>query len=163
VEDAAIAARMAGIELRIIGDGPLRYRIATSFPEIQIEGWRSPEQVASLLKTARFVVIPSRYVETFGLAALEALSQGVPVVISDKALIANEVERLGCGVKVNTRDRQKFSETLRHLSVADGAIEDLSGRSMNAARELSLTPEGWRDSLLERYRAKLEQANTSRR
>jgi glycosyltransferase involved in cell wall biosynthesis len=158
VEDAAAAARSAGIELRIIGDGPLRHRIAGAFPEIKMEGWRSAEQIAALLQAARLVVIPSRYVETFGLVAFEALSRGVPIVISDKALIAREVERFGCGVMVNTRDVQKFSDILRHLSIADRAIEDLSRHSMSAARELSLTPTAWRDSLLALYSAVLDRA-----
>jgi glycosyltransferase involved in cell wall biosynthesis len=162
VEDAAAAARAAGIELRIIGDGPLRSRIATAFPEIKLEGWRSTEQIAVLLQAARFVVIPSRFVETFGLVAFEALSRGIPIVISEKALIAGEVERFGCGVKVNTRDVKQFADIMRHLSIADRVIEDLSRHSMNAARELSLTPAKWRDSLLALYSAVLDRANGCR-
>ena len=85
--DCAIdAAAIAGVPLRVAGEGPeedaLRARIARDEAPVELLG-RVPEaKLRELIRRAAMVVVPSRGNETFGYAALEAMAAGVPVVAS---------------------------------------------------------------------------------
>ncbi|MCX5892045.1 MAG: glycosyltransferase, partial [Deltaproteobacteria bacterium] len=54
------------------------------------------EEKPAALRDARMFVLPS-YSENFGLAVVEALACGLPVVISDQVNIWREVEAAGAG------------------------------------------------------------------
>jgi len=46
------------------------------FPEIELMGWKSKQEIAQLCREARALIMPSRWRETFGLVALEAAMSG---------------------------------------------------------------------------------------
>jgi alpha-1,6-mannosyltransferase len=102
---AALAGlRAAGIDavLIVAGDGPLRGRLARaarrkSLP-VQFAGFvTDPKHLATLLASADVVVAPGP-VETFGLAALEALACGTPVVVSGDSALPEVVGDAGVAV-----------------------------------------------------------------
>lgn len=88
--DLAVAAirelcrRRVRVRLVVAGDGPLRDRMASLAKGLPVElrGF-VPErsELAALLRSADVVLAPGP-VETFGLAALEALACGTPVVVN---------------------------------------------------------------------------------
>lgn len=74
------------LPLKILGDGPEAKRVAAAaaqHPWIQWLGWRPVEEVLALTGSARFVVIPSLWYETFHRLHLDAFSRGTPVIGSD--------------------------------------------------------------------------------
>jgi glycosyltransferase involved in cell wall biosynthesis len=79
----SVAARLPeDLEVVIAGDGPERGRLsALGGGRVSFVGRLSRPDVASLLRSASVAVVPSRW-ETQGVAALEALCCGVPVVAS---------------------------------------------------------------------------------
>lgn len=81
VQDAAEAARLAGLPLTIIGDGPLRETLAKD-PSIRMLGWLDQAQIGAAIGSARALIMPSRYPEPFGMVALEAAASGLPVILS---------------------------------------------------------------------------------
>jgi alpha-1,6-mannosyltransferase len=81
---AALVDRGVRVRLVMAGDGPLRTRLTRAAEELPVEftGWISDrEELAALQATADVVLAPGP-IETFGLAALEALACGTPVVAS---------------------------------------------------------------------------------
>lgn len=48
--------------------------------KIYFFGWQSQATIRSVLQMNHFSLMPSRFLETFGLSALESLSEGVPVI-----------------------------------------------------------------------------------
>lgn len=49
-------------------------------PKIRFFGWQTQSVIRDFLGISHFALMPSRFLETFGLSALESLSEGVPVI-----------------------------------------------------------------------------------
>jgi alpha-1,6-mannosyltransferase len=96
--------RQNGLAARLIvvGDGPLRDRLERRAAEqelpVTFTGFLARrEELASLLATADIVLAPGP-AETFGLAALEALACGTPVVVSAESALPEVVGDAGASV-----------------------------------------------------------------
>lgn len=87
----AEAAAEAGCPVRFIGDGDERETVRRLNPDGELAGWLPPEEVLEEVRRARALVVPSLWYETFGLAAYEALANGVPVIVSDNCAAAEAV------------------------------------------------------------------------
>jgi len=80
VRDAIDAWRAAGVVLPLVfaGTGPLRCEVEAA--GFEMLGWLDRAGLSRAYRRARAVVLPSRWQEPFGIAGLEALAMGVPVV-----------------------------------------------------------------------------------
>ena len=100
-----IRARVPAARLAIAGDGEPRYvRTLQARAEaigngraITFHGLVTGAEKERLLRSARVLVLPSMH-ENFGIVVLEAISVGVPVVISRDVQLAGVVEQHGLGV-----------------------------------------------------------------
>src|SRR5690606_18577260 len=116
---AAEAARRAGAKLRIVGDGPMRERLARDYPEVEFAGRRTRAEIGDLAAGARALVMPSRYPEPYGLVAAEALWSGLPVILADTAFLAPEILAAGAGLACNPRDADALAAAMQRLLVDD--------------------------------------------
>jgi glycosyltransferase involved in cell wall biosynthesis len=90
---ALFLARVAhelGRTVTFVGDGPLRPEIE-SIPGMVVTGWLARDAVQRHLDTARCLVFPSLWYETFGLTVAEAVARGVPAIVSDITAAAERV------------------------------------------------------------------------
>jgi alpha-1,6-mannosyltransferase len=119
-------ARRTGARLLLVGDGPERARLgAAAHGSIEwLPFERDRERLADLFAAADLYVSPSP-VETFGLAALEALASGTPVVTPDAGGVAELVARSGAGFVYPAREPAALAET---IVTALGADRRLLGR-----------------------------------
>ncbi len=72
-----------GLNLAIAGGGPLGDEVAawaSARPSVEMKGTLSSDQCAELISSARAVLLPSAWEETFGLVAVEAMAAGVPPI-----------------------------------------------------------------------------------
>lgn len=67
--------------IRVIGGGPMEIPVRHAFLHDYL-GFRAPDDVRRIMRASRFLVAPSICYETFGLAAVEAFSCGLPVIAS---------------------------------------------------------------------------------
>lgn len=161
-EDAAIAARLAGVKLHVIGDGAGRACLEKDYPEVVIHGWKTKDEMRDIIAQARALVVSSRVPEPFGLAALEAVTSGIPVILPDAALLGDELAALGCGLTFQSGKVETLASGMRRLAGDDMLVRWMSVNCIRESAELAHTPASWRDSLLALYDRILKQANSVR-
>lgn len=77
------AARIAGVRLKVAGDGPLRESLQRAYEDvasIEFLGHLDASGVAEVLSRASASVIPSEWYENNPLGVIESLSLGTPVI-----------------------------------------------------------------------------------
>ena len=93
------AAHLPHLPVLIAGDGPLRHVLEKrATPNVSFCGYLQGQELDAFYRAACFAVVPSRGLESFGLAAAEAMSYGVPVVASRSGalpeVLGSELESL---------------------------------------------------------------------
>jgi len=84
-----------GIEfpLRILGGGPLRLDLSADLRRwISVLGHRPHAEVGPEMRKARFLVMPSEYIEGFPMVIVEAFANGLPVIASRLGTMADVIE-----------------------------------------------------------------------
>jgi glycosyltransferase involved in cell wall biosynthesis len=163
VELLARACTRAGARLCVIGGGPLAGVLAKEFPQVAQLGWKHSVEIAEYIGAARALVMPSRYREPFGLVALEAMMSGLPVLVSDQSLIANEVQASGFGISCDPHDEERFTAALARLQTDDALVERMSRKAHAESRRLAPTSDEWVSDLIAVYSGLLRRKSADER
>ena len=110
------AWKLAGVRLplRIVGDGPLRKNLQLErdrlgLLSVHFDGQLESHRVLSILKAARFLVLPSNCYEVFSMAIAEAFACGVPAIASRHGAIAEIVEDGSTGLLFDPSDSKDLA------------------------------------------------------
>jgi glycosyltransferase involved in cell wall biosynthesis len=147
----AQSARNAGVPIQMIGDGPLRSLLEQSYPEAELMGWQSRKQIAQIARDARVVVMPTASRETFGLVAFEALTSGIPVIISRFAATGDEIVSNDIGFACDPYDARILADLLKMMATDDARLRQMSERAWAARGSLALSHGSWGDRLMTIY------------
>jgi alpha-1,6-mannosyltransferase len=126
---AQLRALRKSVRLVIAGDGPRRaalQRRAAGLPVTFLGFVSGRSDVATLLATADIALAPGPH-ETFGLAALEALASGTPVVVSRSSALP-EIVLPSCGAAV-ADDAHAFADAICGLLDAPEASRRAAARA----------------------------------
>lgn len=148
---AGVAAEL-GLELDVLGDGPLRAELAKNLPPgVRLLGWRSLSYVRQALAEARALVFPTRCLEPFGRGAVEAFAAGAPVLGSALGATGEIVSQLGPEWIV---EGEKPSDWRRALALlAHDAIVDETGQRARTVFERRYSTDVVRTDLEAVYRS----------
>ncbi|MTD46202.1 glycosyltransferase [Conexibacter sp. W3-3-2] len=129
VELAIDACREAGVPLVVAGDGPLAGALAqrAAGADVTFHGHVDGAALARLRAEASVALVPTRAHESFGLAALESLAAGLPVV----ATAMGALRELGDDV---TLVPPGDVPALAAATLAARADADAPARALDAAR-----------------------------
>ena len=141
------AMRDVDCKLIICGKGPEEKRVRRMISKygledrIELKGWIPEEEKVRLMGTCKFFVMPSIY-ESYGLAALEALSYGKPLVCTDVDGLPGNVK--DAGLYVSPRDSKGLAEGINRLLSDDGYRRELSENAVRVARSVT-----WEERIIE--------------
>lgn len=102
-------------QLKIIGDGPEKNILLKKYHGIKnVEwlGWLEKESIFEELKKSKFLVMPSRSYETFGLVLIEAFLNSTPVIATNHAGMPEIVIDGESGFLFNPNDVISLREVL---------------------------------------------------
>jgi glycosyltransferase involved in cell wall biosynthesis len=124
---------------------------------IRWTGFLRGEEKNAVLADADLFVLPS-YSENFGVAVVEAMSSGLPVIVSDQVGIHKEIVAAQAGLVVQCASEQ-LEQALVRLST-DHELRERMGRN---ARVLACqyTPESVTEKMIDVYREIRNQSNES--
>jgi glycosyltransferase involved in cell wall biosynthesis len=112
VEVALEAARIAGLPIKIVGDGPDRERLEALYEGLGVEflGSVSDQRLGDLYARCIALVVPN--IEEFGIAAVEAQAAGRPVVAVNRGGVRETVISGETGILVDGEDAAALAEAL---------------------------------------------------
>jgi glycosyltransferase involved in cell wall biosynthesis len=116
VEVALRAADLAGVEITIAGDGPLRQRLQDEYPDARFTGYLNGAQIEDLVRNTRAVVVPSVCFENAPMSVLEPMAAGVPVIASRIGGIPEQITDGVDGLLVQPADPDALSKAMRRFS-----------------------------------------------
>ncbi len=161
----ALALLPEHVSLHVAGDGPPAYREslvsrATSrgvaSRRIRWLGFVEGAEKHQFLASIDVLAMPSAF-ECFGVAAVEALSAGLPIVVSSRVGVAGVVTEYRCGWVV-AATAPEIARALDELMKNPSRRHQLSGNArLTVAREFSIETHG------KRIRAEYERALGARR
>ena len=128
----------AGVDARftLLGpDGGLGAAVTAATADLRLVDWAgavAPDDLPERMAAATAFVLPSVR-EPFPMAVLEAMSVGVPVVVSDDCGLAAMVERTGCGV-VTTPSPPALAGAVRELLRDPALAARMGTRGRQVAR-----------------------------
>lgn len=132
-------------ELWLVGDGERREVIEN---EILAEGisdrvrlWGVRTDVCHILKSSD-VVVQSSHIEGFGLAAVEGMASGRPVIATNVPGLSEVVS--GAGLTVEHEDAKALAEAIVRLRTDRSLYEDTASRCKERARKYDLKATGSR-------------------
>jgi len=111
IDIAVEAFSRLGLPLIVVGDGPEGRRLRRlAGPNVRFTGRIADEQVARVLEDARALVVTAT--EEFGIAAVEALAAGRPVIALDEGGVRESVEPGVTGAFYERNDPEALAETV---------------------------------------------------
>lgn len=131
------------LDVRITGDRKdLSPDAAQSFAEhsqescVHFLGTPCDAELAGWYAGATAVVVPS-YAEGFGLAALEAMAHGCPVIVSQHTSLPEVVGQ--AGIVLDPDDADAMADAIHKITTSTDYRETLAGLALSRAGELSWT------------------------
>lgn len=135
-------AQLDGVRALVAGDGPARSALEREASrlgvDVEFAGWIGPDRRSALLRGSRVFALPSLWAEPFGIAGVEALAAGIPVVASDAGGIPYWLADGDGGLLVPRADSAALAAALARV-LGDAALASrLSAAGPAAAARFSL-------------------------
>lgn len=121
-----LAEALPGVPFYFAGTGPLAsevQRVAALRKNVTYVGFLRSEALWSMMAQVRVVLVPSQWYEPFGLVALEGLTMGAAVVVSDRGGLpevlglTEKPEITAFGAVVRAQDVEGYKKAVRHFAL----------------------------------------------
>ena len=145
----SLRARIAGVNLMVVGDGPLLPSLQEHYANcgVVFTGWLQGEELAAAYASSDALVFPST-TDTFGNVVLEAHACGLPAIVSHRGGPQEIVCRNESGIVVNTSHPGALTEAMAALCRRPD-LADLKERALRTAQASSwqrVLEEFWNES-----------------
>lgn len=130
----------------------------TQRPWLINRGWAPPEELPRMYAEMDIVVVPSTWIEPFGITALEGMAAGLPVVASKIGGLAQTVVHEETGLHFEPGQPNDLAHCLARLA----NDRELRSRMGEAGRRRAAEHYGW-DVILDRHYVPLVEGNAQPR
>lgn len=113
----------------VVGDGVLKDYLKKKYPQILFTGWKTPIEVQEYLQNAQAFIFPSLCYECAPLTIMEALSMGLPCVVSDECAAIEFVQHEKTGLYFKHNDLGDLKKQMKRL---ENNRDELENFSLNA-------------------------------
>lgn len=142
-----------GRRLTIVGGGPESDRVRQVVERranLHWLGQMPPGTVRAAMRSARVLVVPSMWPEGFPTVVLEAMQEGLPVVVSDRVAVANELLEHGAAeVFSSAHPRTTLAAALQRAELRESDMR----RNARQAFEAHYSRSAWTQRMLQVYDA----------
>ena len=128
----AVRSRLPEARFVVVGDGPLREKLARAYPDAIFAGSKRDAMLAEYYASADIFVFPS-LTETFGNVTLEALASGLLVAAYRSGAAAVHIDDCSSGVLVEPGDEQGFIASVCALALQFRWLEHMRAGARRAA------------------------------
>jgi glycosyltransferase involved in cell wall biosynthesis len=154
------AVGLAGIDLVVAGDGPLKDALAAAKPPaVTMLGRVDGDAVNGLLRGCRAAVVPSEWAENAPMAVLEPMALGRAVIASRMGGIPEQVRDGIDGILTTAGDALELAAAMK-LLVADEELAVRLGRSARERVASGFSPQRHIEGLLRIYASVLSAGGT---
>ena len=118
------------LPLTIVGNGPLADLVAAAaaaHPEVRWLDWVREDEVAALMASAQFLVVPSQWYEGFPVVVVEAYANGLPIIASNLGGLTSLVTPRRTGLLFRPGDAKDLAEKVRWLRHHTEALSAMRG------------------------------------
>lgn len=124
---------------KVVGEGPGRDELLAlartlGLQRTEFVGRLETKDVDEVIRGARYVTMPSLWDETGGLAAMEGMAAGRPILVSDRGGLP-ELTSSGGGFSVTAGDVVATSAAITRFMSDDGLCAEMGARGLDLARE----------------------------
>jgi glycosyltransferase involved in cell wall biosynthesis len=154
--DRIASAGGLGVPLVIAGAGPLSDEVATwarGRADVRFAGLQDKAGCRALIAKAIAVVVPSQWLETFGLVVVEAMAAGVPSVVAGHSSLAELVDDGVTGLTHTPGDAASLASALGQIVRAPSSL----GHAARARYEQEFTRTVGLANLLTAYHRAIEE------
>ncbi len=141
------------VQVKIAGVGPDEDRLKTMVGRdrrVEFLGFVPGDALGAMMGQAAVVVVPSIWHEPYGLVALEAMSQGTPVIVAKSGGLPEIVGESGAGIVVPPNDPRALARAIE--SVLDHPEKQESmGKAAQARAEEIADPQAHLAKVMEVY------------
>jgi glycogen synthase len=118
---AIISKKFPAIKLIVAGDGPAKEDLIQLAKKLGVQenvdflGWVNPDEIPSIINRASIVIVPSRWKEAFGLAALQAMQLGRPVIAANTGGLPEIIDNNSNGILVEKENAEAIADAVSFL------------------------------------------------
>lgn len=120
----------------LAGDGPIREELEARMPDAHFPGYLHGNDLSRVYASSDIFLFPST-TETFGNVVQEALSSGLPAVVSDIGGCKEIIQRSGGGLIAKAKDPGAFYENCERLVEDEDLYNEKKRKGLRYAEEQS--------------------------
>ena len=143
------AVEQSGVEMLLIGDGPLAPEVHIKLPAAVISGWLDQPSVWRKLAGIRSLIFPSVCVETFGLSVFEAATLGIPAIVTAGTAPSDFVRDGLNGLLFPAGDADELAKKLVALRENPSLAKNLGAQAQRDVQAHLRSPQSYTGELLD--------------